>query len=100
MEDIISYDSTQSPNDTGHLWPSQLLYYYGSSDEMDYHNCQLCSYIWLLTRSLAQASQKIVPGVYAVDMHEIMAHEDGENDLHNMFSEMPWSKFSDNRNTA
>jgi hypothetical protein len=23
-----------------------------------------------------------------VDMHEIMAPEDGENDLHNMFSEM------------
>ena len=43
MEDIISYDSTQSPNDTGHLWLSQLLYYYGSSDEIDYHDCQLCS---------------------------------------------------------
>ena len=35
-----------------------------------------------------QTSQKIVPGVYAVDMHEIIAPEDGENYLHNMFSEM------------
>jgi hypothetical protein len=38
---------------------------------------------------LAQAVQdKIVPGVYAMDINEIMAPEDGEHDLYNMFSRM------------
>ena len=63
--------------------------YYGSSDEIHYHDCQLCSYIWLLKHSLAHAAQeKIVPGVYAMDINEIMAPEDGEHDLYNMFSRM------------
>jgi hypothetical protein len=72
------------------LWPSQLLFYYGSSNEIHYYDCQLCSYIWLLKHSLAHAAQeKIVPGVYAMDMNKIMA---SKHELHNMFTEMFWSK--------
>ena len=48
----------------------------------------LCSYIWLLTHILAQPAQKIVLGNYAMHTNEIMAPEDGEHDLQNMFSEI------------
>jgi hypothetical protein len=62
---------------------------YGNSDEIDYHDCLLFSNIWLFTHCLAQVAQeKNVPEVYAMDMNEIVTPEDGENDLHNMFSEM------------